>query len=69
MKKFPCQDNEKGILQMGLEPMTLGLLDPRSNQLSYKSCVDMTKKGGEGPGVEDPSDLNFKFKFKFNFEV
>ena len=27
------------ILQMGLEPMTLGLLDPRSNQLSYKSLL------------------------------
>jgi hypothetical protein len=29
--------NEK-LLQLGLEPRTLGLLDPRSNQLSYKSC-------------------------------
>ena len=64
MKKFPGQNNEKSVLQMGLEPMTLGLLDPRSNQLSYKSCVCMAKKGGEGPGVVDPSDLNFKFKFK-----
>jgi hypothetical protein len=49
---------------MGLEPMTLGLLDPRSNQLSYKSCVEVAKKGGKGPGVVDPSDLNFKFNFE-----
>ena len=54
---------------MGLEPMTLGLLDPRSNQLSYKSCGMSAKKGSEGPGVVDPSDLNFKFKFKFKFKI
>ena len=27
------------LLQLGLEPRTLGLLDPRSNQLSYKSST------------------------------
>jgi hypothetical protein len=47
---------------MGLEPMTLGLLDPRSNQLSYKSCVVQTKKSGQGPGDLDTSALNFNLK-------
>jgi hypothetical protein len=37
---------KKSVLQMGLEPMTLGLLDPRSNQLSYKSCALAIKKCG-----------------------
>ena len=31
--------NLSKLLQLGLEPRTLGLLDPRSNQLSYKSSV------------------------------
>ena len=35
----------KKILEMGLEPMTLGLLDLRSNRLSYtSSCDDVIKK-------------------------
>eukprot|EP00956_Cyclotella_meneghiniana_P011692 scaffold16470_cov61-Cyclotella_meneghiniana.AAC.3 len=29
----------EGISSMGLEPTTLGLLDPRSNQLSYEDAV------------------------------
>ena len=33
-----CQlRSEVKLLEMGIEPMTLGLLDPRSNQLSYTS--------------------------------
>ena len=31
--------NLSKLLQLGLEPRTLGLLDPRSNRLSYKSSV------------------------------
>ena len=27
------------ILSVGIEPTTLGLLDPRSNQLSYESLI------------------------------
>ena len=38
----------KTVLQMGLEPMTLGLLDPRSNQLSYKSSLMKAKKSRIG---------------------
>ena len=35
----------KKILEMGLEPMTLGLLDLRSNRLSYtSSCDDVIEK-------------------------
>ena len=30
------------VSSMGFEPTTLGLLDPRSNQLSYEDRVDMT---------------------------
>jgi hypothetical protein len=29
---------KKTLLVGGIEPSTLGLLDPRSNQLSYTSC-------------------------------
>jgi hypothetical protein len=63
VKIFPGQNNEKSILQMGLEPMTLGLLDPRSNQLSYKSCGVQSKNSGEGPVVLGQS-ANFNFKFE-----
>jgi hypothetical protein len=31
----------KKMLKEGIEPSTLGLLDPRSNQLSYPSFVDI----------------------------
>ena len=34
--------SEKKVLERGLEPRTLGLLDPRSNQLSYTSS-DVSK--------------------------
>ena len=29
----------QNVLSVGIEPTTLGLLDPRSNQLSYESLV------------------------------
>ena len=32
---------ESGISSMGLEPTTLGLLDPRSNQLSYEDVESL----------------------------
>jgi hypothetical protein len=54
---------------MGLEPMTLGLLDPRSNQLSYKSCVADVKKSGQGPGDSDPSALNFNLKCELCYQM
>jgi hypothetical protein len=31
--------SKKIVLEVGLEPTTLGLLDPRSNQLSYTSQI------------------------------
>ena len=34
-----CEYNKIKILSVGIEPTTLGLLDPRSNQLSYESCL------------------------------
>ena len=33
---LPTELSREGISSMGLEPTTLGLLDPRSNQLSYE---------------------------------
>jgi hypothetical protein len=35
--RYHAERKEK-LLEEGLEPSTLGLLDPRSNQLSYTSC-------------------------------
>ena len=35
--------SEKKVLERGLEPRTLGLLDPRSNRLSYKSSGTFEK--------------------------
>ena len=32
---------QKDISSVGVEPTTLGLLDPRSNQLSYEDLVSM----------------------------
>jgi hypothetical protein len=31
-------DCQEKMLPTGVEPVTLGLLDPRSNRLSYESC-------------------------------
>jgi hypothetical protein len=40
MSRLGYHIDEKEILEVGLEPTALGLLDPRSNQLSYtSSCV------------------------------
>ena len=36
-RKDVSPDKNKKVLGEGLEPSTLGLLDPRSNQLSYPS--------------------------------
>ena len=43
--KIPVSKTQEKILEMGLEPMTLGLLDLRSNRLSYtSSCDDVSRK-------------------------
>ena len=49
----------KKVLQLGLEPRTLGLLDPRSNQLSYKSLL-MTS-----PKTVNSNDILLKVRHTF----
>ena len=41
-----CKAKEKHVVLVGLEPTTLGLLDPRSSQLSYKTNALMRKMSG-----------------------
>ena len=37
------KQNIKKVLVVGVEPTTLGLLDPRSNQLSYTSSLPVDR--------------------------
>ena len=40
---------KKTVLQEGLEPPTLGLLDPCSTKLSYQSSTDPSSGSNQGP--------------------
>ena len=53
------RENEKMIPMGGIEPTTLGLLDPRSNQLSYIGYIGEYKLAHSGREVAvENSDTN-----------
>ena len=54
------------VLSVGIEPTTLGLLDPRSNQLSYESVVFdffFPREGGTLPNCVNLCYMNYHLSF------